>query len=433
MSTTPTVLTPLPEAEKLRRLLASPLRVALVAVLRRNSEEGFDLDSLSRRTGRMKSDVECCLKSLVEMELLALTYDARKRTSCYRYVPAVPDVEQVIAAVLEEQDSSLQRQEEATVKYFEGMIGNDEKMLVVFEMIHTVAKSDISALILGATGTGKELVAHAIHDLSRRSGLQFHAINCASLPESLFEAELFGYEKGSFTSAHRRKIGRLELADGGTLFLDEIGELSPQIQVKLLRVIETRSFERLGGTQSLTTNFRLVCATNRSLEDMVAQGEFREDLYYRINVFPIRLPTLKERPGDIPILAKEFLKKFCRENDLPEGARTFEDDAIADLVRYAWPGNIRELDNVVQRAAVMAGETPITAENLRLLMGKGTGVIAVKDRLAVKPLKEVEREHVVRALTALRWNIKAASEALGISRVTLYKKIKDYGLERARA
>ena len=207
-------------------------------------------------------------------------------------------------------------------------------------MFHTVAKSDISALILGATGTGKELAAHAIHDLSPRARNQFHAINCASLPETLFEAELFGYEKGAFTSAHRRKIGRLELADDGTLFLDEIGELSIAMQVKLLRVIESCSFERLGGTQTLRTNFRLVCATNRSLEDMVAAGTFREDLYYRINVFPIRLPSLRERPGDIPILAREFLRKFCKENNLPVDARRFSDDAIAELVARDWPGNV---------------------------------------------------------------------------------------------
>ena len=430
MSTTPTAFTQLPEAEKLRRLLGSPLRVALLAILRRERDESLDIETLARRTGRMKSDVENCLKALVDMELLDLGYNAEKRTSTFRYVPGVRDMEQVIETILQEQGSSLQRQQEAHVKYFEGMIGTDEKMLVVFEMIHTVAKSDIAALILGPTGTGKELVAHAIHDLSPRSRSQFHAINCASLPENLFEAELFGYEKGSFTSAHRRKIGRLELADGGTLLLDEIGELSLQLQVKLLRVLENRTFERIGGTQTLSTNFRLICATNRSLEDMVARGEFREDLYYRINVFPIRLPSLKERPGDIPILAREFLKKFCRENDLPEGARCFADEAIAELVRHDWPGNIRELDNVVQRVAVMASGEPITSSNLRMVLGNGPGIAVARNRETIKTLKEIEREHVVRALTSLSWNIKAAAETLGISRVTLYKKIKDYGLER---
>jgi two-component system response regulator HydG len=429
--TPPSLATELPEAEDLRRLLSSPLRLSLLAILRRDRDDSFDLDSLARKTGRLRVDVENCLAPLVKMDLLGISFDPSSDLRVYRYRPAVAELEDIIETVMEEQNVHLLRTTEAGVKYFEGMIGRDEKMLVVFEMIHTVAKSDISALILGATGTGKELVAHAIHDLSPRAGHQFHAINCASLPESLFEAELFGYEKGAFTSAHRRKIGRLELADGGTLFLDEIGDLGLPMQVKLLRVLETHSFERIGGTQTLSTNFRLICATNRSLEEMVARSEFREDLYYRINVFPIRLPSLRERPGDIPILAREFLRKFCQQNGLSESARTFTDDGMAEMVQYEWPGNIRELENVVQRAAVMSSETPIDARSLRLILGTGAGVIAAGDRETLRSLRDVEREHVSRTLSALGWNIKAASETLGISRVTLYKKIRDYGLERA--
>ncbi len=419
-----------PEAADLRRMLSSPLRLALLSIIRRQPGEKYDLDALARKTGRLRVDVEKCLAPLVDLDLVSVSLDPRTESRLFAYQPGVATLEELIDSVMKQENGHLTRATEAGDKYFEGMIGRDEKMLVVFEMIHTVAKSDISALILGATGTGKELVAHAIHDLSPRASHQFHAINCASLPENLFEAELFGYEKGSFTSAHRRKIGRLELADGGTLFLDEIGELSLPMQVKLLRVLENRSFERIGGTQTLNTNFRLVCATNRSLEDMVARGEFREDLYYRINVFPIRLPCLKERPGDIPILAREFLRKFCQENDLPDGSRTFADDAVAELVGYEWPGNIRELENVVQRAAVMAGDAPITARNLRLILGSGAGVVAARDREAIKSLRDVEREHVARTLTAMGWNIKASAEILGISRVTLYKKIKDYCLQR---
>jgi two-component system response regulator HydG len=431
MAATPTAREDLDEIGALRRMLASPLRLSLLVVLRRDRDGSFDLETLARKTGRLKVDVEKCLDPLVDMDLLAVSFDPGSDTRLYRYRPSVAEMEDLIDTVMEEQNTELLRNSEAGVKYFEGMIGRDEKMLVVFEMIHTVAKSDISALILGATGTGKELVAHAIHDLSPRAGRQFHAINCSSLPETLFEAELFGYEKGAFTSAHRRKIGRLELADGGTLFLDEIGELNLPMQVKMLRVLETRSFERIGGTQTLSTNFRLICATNRSLDEMVGRGEFREDLYYRINVFPIRLPSLKERPGDIPILAREFLRKFCIESNLPETARTFTDDGIAELVQYEWPGNIRELENVVQRAAVMAGEAPIDSRSLRLVLGTGAGVIAARDQEPVRTLKDIEREHVSRTLAAMGWNIKAASEALGISRVTLYKKIKDFGLARS--
>ena len=421
----------LPEVVEVRRLLTSPLRLALVAILRGQPHESFEGDVLSRKTGRLRVDVQKCLQPLIDLGLievlLASVPDARR----YRYRPGVTGVEATISEVLHEQTPHLRRAEAAGVKYFEGMIGTDEKMLVVFEMIHTVAKSDISALILGATGTGKELVAHAIHDLSPRARAQFHAINCASLPESLFEAELFGYEKGAFTSAHRRKIGRLELADGGTLFLDEIGELCLPMQVKLLRVLESHTFERIGGTQTLSTNFRLISATNRNLEDMVAAGAFREDLYYRINVFPVRLPSLRERPVDIPILAREFLRKFCLDNGLEADSRTLADAALADLVRHDWPGNIRELENVIQRAAVMAGDRPITPADLKILIGRAAPVVAAQDRETIRPLRDIERDHVSRALQQMGWNIKAASEALGISRVTLYKKIRDFGLQRA--
>ncbi|MFQ5766726.1 MAG: sigma-54 interaction domain-containing protein [Acidobacteriota bacterium] len=419
------------ETERALRLLASPLRLNLVAILRAQEGHGLEIQELARKTGHMKVDIENCLKPLISMGLVGVNYDGNDGGRRYRYRPGGLELEEAISRVLSAHDQTLQRTAAAGAKYFEGMIGRDEKMLVVFEMIHTVSKSDISALILGDTGTGKELVAHAIHDLSPRAAGQFHAINCASLPASLFEAELFGYERGAFTSAHRRKIGRLELADSGTLFLDEIGDLSLPLQVKLLRVLETHSFERIGGTQTLSTNFRLICATNRSLEEMVQQGEFREDLYYRINVFPIHLPSLKERPGDIPILAREFLLRFCRENGMDEGKRTFAPDAIADLVRYSWPGNIRELENVVQRAAVMAGDAPITSASLGMILGRDAGMPAVTDRETIRSLRDVEQEHVTRTLAALGWNIKASSEALGISRVTLYKKIKDYGLQRA--
>ncbi|MCZ6600262.1 MAG: sigma-54 dependent transcriptional regulator [Acidobacteria bacterium] len=416
---------------EMHRLLASPLRISLLAILRRDKHESYSLETLARKTGRLRIDTEKCLSPLVDVGLVTSSLNADGEGPIYKYRVGLPDIESGIDAAMQEKNGHLERTTEVEAKYFEGMIGSDEKMLVVFEMIHTVAKSDISALILGATGTGKELAAHAIHDLSPRARNQFHAINCASLPETLFEAELFGYEKGAFTSAHRRKIGRLELADDGTLFLDEIGELSIAMQVKLLRVIESRSFERLGGTQTLRTNFRLVCATNRSLEDMVAAGTFREDLYYRINVFPIRLPSLRERPGDIPILAREFLRKFCKENNLPVDARRFSDDAIAELVARDWPGNIRELNNVVQRAAVMAEDSRITASSLKLILGTASSVMEISDREPMRSLRDMEKEHVTRTLVAMSWNIKAASEVLGISRVTLYKKIRDYRLERA--
>ena len=203
------------------------------------------------------------------------------------------------------------------VQRFREMIGRDEKMLVVFEWIRTAAKSDISVLILGPTGSGKEVVARMIHELSRRGTNKFQAVNCAALPDTLFESEIFGYEKGAFTGAHDRKQGRLELANNGTLFLDEIGDLSIIAQAKLLRVLEERRFERLGGNTSIEVNFRLISATNRPLDQFVRDSRFREDLYYRVNAFSIRLPSLRERTTDIPVLAQRFLARYCAANGLP--------------------------------------------------------------------------------------------------------------------
>ena len=246
----------------------------------------------------------------------------------------------------EDQSPSVQR--------FREMIGRDEKMLVVFEWIRTAAKSDISVLVLGPTGSGKEVVARMIHELSRRGSGKFQALNCAALPDTLFESEIFGHEKGAFTGAHDRKPGRLELANHGTLFLDEIGDMSIVAQAKLLRVLEERRFERLGGNRSIEVDFRLISATNRPLEQLVRESRFREDLYYRVNAFAIRLPSLRERPVDIPVLAQRFLARYCAANGMPVDAKVFSKEALERLIAYPWPGNIRELESTVSRAALSA-------------------------------------------------------------------------------
>ena len=235
------------------------------------------------------------------------------------------------------------------------MIGRDEKMLIVFEWIRTAAKSDISVLILGPTGSGKEVVARMIHELSRRSVAKFQAVNCAALPDTLFESEIFGYEKGAFTGAHDRKPGRLELANEGTLFLDEIGDMSLIAQAKLLRVLEERRFERLGGHKSISVDFRLISATNRPLEQFVRDGRFREDLYYRVNAFAIRLPSLRERQVDIPVLAQRFLARYCAAQGLPLDSKSvLAARRSSCCCAYQWPGNIRELESTVSRAALSA-------------------------------------------------------------------------------
>src|SRR4249919_2870261 len=319
----------------------------------------------------------------------------------------------------EDQSPSVQR--------FREMIGRDEKMLVVFEWIRTAAKSDISVLVLGPTGSGKELVAKMIHELSRRSVAKFQALNCAALPDTLFESEIFGYEKGAFTGAHDRKPGRLELANEGTLFLDEIGDMSLIAQAKLLRVLEERRFERLGGNKSIAVDFRLISATNRPLEQFVRDGRFREDLYYRVNAFAIRLPSLRERQVDIPVLAERFLARYCAAQGLPLESKAFSREALDLLVQYPWPGNIRELESTVSRAALSAPGRAIRAQDVEFLHAIRPTTATSGDRMP--SLAECERAHIVRVLEAVQWNKKEAARVLDISRGTLYRKIEEYHLE----
>src|ERR1043165_9347277 len=290
------------------------------------------------------------------------------------------------------------------------MIGRDEKMLIVFEWIRTAAKSDIAVLILGPTGSGKEVVARMIHELSNRSRSKFQAVNCAALPDTLFESEIFGYEKGAFTGAVDRKPGRLELADHGTLFLDEIGDLSLVAQAKLLRVLEDRRFERLGGQKAIQVDFRLISETNRPLDQFVRDARFREDLYYRVNAFSIRLPSLRERPVDIPVLANRFLARYCASNGLPLDAKTLSSEAMSRLQSYPWPGNIRELESTVSRAALSAPGRTIRATDVEFLHPASSVPDQRDNRLP--SLAEAERAHIMRVLEAVKWNKKEAARVL---------------------
>jgi DNA-binding NtrC family response regulator len=282
-------------------------------------------------------------------------------------------------------------------------------------------------LILGPTGSGKEVVARMIHELSRRGTENFQAVNCAALPDTLFESEIFGYEKGAFTGAHDRKPGRVELADRGTLFLDEIGDLSLVAQAKLLRVLEDRRFERLGGQRSVQVDFRLISATNRPLDQFVRDSRFREDLYYRVNAFSIRLPSLRERPADIAVLANRFTARYCAANGLPLDAKAFSPEAITRLNAYPWPGNIRELESTVSRAALSAPGRIIRDTDIEFLHPVAAPTTEAPPRLPT--LAEAERAHIIRVLDAASWNKKEAARLLAISRGTLYRKIVEYGLE----
>ena len=412
---------------RFRTLVQSPLRAAILRFLSARPEESYDLEIIMQTFGRMRLDVENCIRELVDFGVVK-----RVAGDIDKFLAARPENETVIRLL----DTFLERRAAVgiedtspSVQRFREMIGRDEKMLAIFEWIRTAAKSDISVLILGPTGSGKELVARMIHELSRRGREKFQAVNCAALPDTLFESEIFGYEKGAFTGAHDRKPGRLELANGGTLFLDEIGDLSLVAQAKLLRVLEERRFERLGGNRSIQVDFRLISATNRPLDLFVRESRFREDLYYRINAFSIRLPSLKERAVDIPVLANRFLARYCASNGLALDGKQFSREAHELLSTYHWPGNIRELESTVSRAALSAPGRVIRAADIEFLHGHATETPDAAPT-HLPSLRDAERAHIIRVLEAVEWNKLEAARVLDISRGTLYRKIEEYGLEQ---
>jgi len=405
-------------------LVQSPLRAGLLRFFNARPTESFEIESLMQTFGRLRLDIENCVRELVGFGLARPV----SAPGAPRYTFSLPDddpTRELLDRFLERRAAASSEDRSPAVQRFREMLGRDEKMLVVFEWIRTAAKSDIAVLILGATGTGKEVVARMIHELSRRAPNRLQAVNCAALPDTLFESELFGYEKGAFTGAHERKLGRLELAHQGTLFLDEIGDLSSPAQAKLLRALEERRFERLGGNEPVDVDFRLVSATNRTLDQLVRDGRFREDLYYRVNAFAIRLPSLQERSSDIPVLAQRFLARYCAASGLPGDGKAFSREAIDVLLRYHWPGNIRELESTVSRAALSANGKLIRAEDVELLHASQSPT----RRERIPSLAEAERAHIARVLEAVNWNKKQAAQVLEISRGTLYRKITEYGLE----
>ncbi len=310
---------------------------------------------------------------------------------------------------------------------FKGMIGNSSVMKQIRETIEQVAPTRATVLITGESGTGKELVAQALHQLSGRTG-KFVAVHCAALPETLLESELFGHERGAFTGAVERKAGRFELAGNGTIFLDEIGEIPLHIQVKLLRVLETRSFERLGGTETLTSDARVVAATNRDLKAMVAEGKFREDLFYRLDVVTLKLPPLRERKDDIPVIAEHYLEQFSKENgrDL-----TISPEAMASLTAYDWPGNIRELKNCIERMVVLCREKTIGIDSVPYEIRERLtpGISRAAAQMPTCDLERNEKALIARALNECSGNRTRAAEKLGISRRTLLRKLKLYQME----
>jgi two-component system response regulator HydG len=304
------------------------------------------------------------------------------------------------------------------------LIGESEAIQKVKEMITLVAPKEATVLITGPSGTGKELVARAIHALSERADKSLVAINCAAFPETLLESELFGYEKGAFTGAERAKQGRFELADGGTLFLDEIGEMPPTMQVKLLRVLEERKIERLGSVKDIPLDIRLLAATNRDLEKLIVEKSFREDLYYRLNVIRVDIPPLSDRAGDILLLAENFVERHAKR--VGKDIKGIDNEAARLLTGYDWPGNVRELENMIERALVLSQTEYLTADDLVGIRADSQETTDAR----IRPLSVVEREHIKSCLDKLGWNLGETAEKLGIHRNTLRSKIKEYSLKK---
>ena len=299
------------------------------------------------------------------------------------------------------------------------------EMLKVARTIERVASADVSVMLLGASGTGKELLARAVHEMSGRKG-EFVAINCAAIPESLLEAELFGYERGAFTGAVKSNVGKIELAEGGTLFLDEVGDIPLPLQVKLLRFLQERIIERIGGRQPIAVDTRIVCATHQNLDAMTADGRFREDLYYRLAEIVVKIPSLAERSGDAVLLARHFVNRFGRE--LNPGVQALSPDAVEAIDAHGWPGNVRELENRIKRAVIMADGKTVTAGDLDLQ----AGIVPDEDALPInlRAAREVaDRKAIRQAMSRTENNISGAAKLLGISRPTLYDLLKQYRLQ----
>lgn len=364
------------------------------------------------------------------------------RLGAYDFLTKPVDVDHlrlVVQRALRERsllDEIASLREQLQTRYsFQNILSKNPRMHSVFELINNVAHTNSTILIEGETGTGKELIARAVHAGSRHRHGPFVAVNCAALPEPLLESELFGHEKGAFTSAVSQRRGRFELAHGGAIFLDEVGDLPPTMQAKLLRVLQERSFERVGGTETIQVDVRVIAATNRSLQKLVKEGKFREDLFYRLNVVKIDLPPLRERPEDIPLLATHFAQKYARPNEPP---KQISPRAMEVLLNYSWPGNVRELENAIERASVTSRETTIEVENLPHDL---TTPSRPKTPLHIdlsRPLTEVvkeavaqiEKQYLRKALKKARGHVGRCARICGMSRRSITSKISEYRLNK---
>ncbi len=418
------------DAKAAMNLLESEHFAVMLTDFRLPNEDGMKL--IARAKSLPKPPI-CILMTAYGSEEIAV--EAMKR-GADDYIAKgrlqIDELEMRIARALRQQNLEVEnislRQQLDSKFGLENIIGESPAMKEVFEVVQQVAPTRATVLIAGESGTGKELIAKALHQLSPRAKQPFVAVHCAALSPTLLESELFGHERGAFTGAHERRIGRFEQAQGGTLFLDEIGEIDATIQVKLLRFLGERTFERVGSNKTQTADVRLVTATNKNLEEMVKEGKFREDLFFRLRVVEIELPPLRERPGDIPLLAQSFLREFAKENGKP--VADFTADTLAALMQYSWPGNVRELRTAIEHAVVLSKGERIAVRDLppsvrggngmsdtRILQGKGLTV------------KEAEKQLILRALKETGGNRTRAAEKTGMSRRTFHRKLHEYHLE----
>jgi two-component system, NtrC family, response regulator AtoC len=320
--------------------------------------------------------------------------------------------------------------EQVSEKYgLENIVGQSSPMLQVFDIVQQVAPTRATVLITGETGTGKELIAHALHNLSPRKNGPFIAVHAAALSPTLLESELFGHEKGAFTGAVERRIGRFESADGGTLFLDEVSEIDPAMQVKILRVLEERAFERVGGSKTINVDVRLIAATNKDLKKLAGEGKFRDDLFYRLSVVSVNLPALRERRDDIPLLIDTFIRQCSADNGKP--VRAITQEAVNVLMAYDWPGNVRELRNTIEQMVVLSRSERLSLRDVPALIRAGADLtkVAVVRPGVTMTVEEAERQLIVQALKEMDGNRTRAADRIGMSRRTLHRKLKKYGLE----
>jgi len=417
-----------PATERNRLLLATGMRSMLRAPVHLAGEVHGSVVFFHREPARFGAEDVEVARRLADRIALALSHHQLAQEE--RIAAEARERAERLAATVESLERELQSKMRVRI------IGASPAWKRILHQVGRVAPADTTVLITGESGTGKEIVSQMIHEGSPRAGRPFVAINCAALPEQLLESELFGHEKGAFTGAIASKIGRLEQAEGGTLFLDEMGEMSPLVQAKLLRVLQEREFQRLGGTRTRRANVRVIAATNRDLARAISSGEFREDLYYRLNVFALHVPALRERPEDILLLAESFLDELSRS--MGRRAAGISKDAREWLLAYPWPGNVRELRNAIERAILLCDGGLITRDHLPAIVGRPELVRALRSAGAADPpsalpaggvnLSDVDRNYVERALEQTRGNKSKAARLLGLSRSQLYSRLEKYGI-----